>query len=63
MTLHDLHAIATRFNHQRVTEDLSERQEWLYDAVISELMYRRRQTRPMWKACACFLCLEAVDLD
>jgi hypothetical protein len=63
MTLSDLHAIATRFNHQRVSEDLSDRQEWLYDAVISELEYRRRVTRPFWKACACYLCVGPFPED
>ena len=57
----DLHAIAERFNRTRPTADLTERQEWLYDAIISELEYRRRQFRPSWKACSCYLCVSPFD--
>jgi hypothetical protein len=52
-----LHALAFRLMDLRRSADLSERQEWLWDAVISELEYRRRtHPRPAW-ACACQLCV------
>ena len=53
----DVHAIAGRFARQRVSADLTERQEWLWDACISELEYRRRTTRPLWRSCSCYLCV------
>lgn len=56
MTDRELHQIGFRFNFERQSADLTERQEWLWDAVVSELEYRRRTTRPTWKACACELC-------
>jgi hypothetical protein len=52
-----LHAVAHKMNHTRCTADLSEHQEWLYDAIISELEYRRRHARPIWSACACMFCI------
>jgi hypothetical protein len=57
MSSQELHAIAGRFNRQRPMADLTERQEWFYDAIVSELEYRRRRARPTWSACACYLCL------
>jgi hypothetical protein len=52
-----LHALAFRLMNLRTGEDLSDAQEWLWDAVISELEYRRRNhPRPQW-ACACQLCI------
>lgn len=56
-TTQDLHAIAGSFDRRRISEDLSSRQEWLYDAVISELEYRRRVTRPIWRSCSCRYCV------
>jgi hypothetical protein len=50
-----------RMNRNRTSADLTEHQEWLYDAIISELEYRRRNTRPVWRACACFLCVPPFD--
>lgn len=52
-----LHAVAMKMNRERTSGDLSEHQEWLFDAIVSELEYRRRQTRPVWRACSCFLCV------
>lgn len=57
MTSNELHQIAGRFARQMREQDLTERQEWLFDACISELEYRRRVTRPTWRACACYLCV------
>ena len=63
MSSRELHAVAERFNRQRTTQDLTERQEWFYDAIISELEYRRRRARPTWSACACYLCIGPFDLE
>jgi hypothetical protein len=52
-----LHSIVARFNRDRASADLTDAQEWLWDACISELEYRRRHCRPAWKACACQYCL------
>lgn len=56
LSLRELHAIAMRFDRDRQGQDLTEAQEWLYDALVSELEYRRRQARPTWSACSCWLC-------
>lgn len=52
-----LHGIAARFDRDRRTADLSEAQEWLFDRVVEELEYRRREARPSWKACSCQFCI------
>ena len=52
-----LHAILGRFDRMRTGEDLTDAQEWLYDRCVSELEYRRRQTRPIWQACSCRYCI------
>lgn len=53
----DLHAIAGRFARQRRCVDLTDRQEWLWDACVSELEYRQRTTSPSWQRCSCHLCI------
>lgn len=63
MTSAGLHGILGRFDRQRQGQDLSEGQEWLYDACVSELEYRRRTTRPMWRACACRYCIPPFPDD
>lgn len=57
----DVHAIAMRFLAQQAHEDLTENQEWLWRALVSELEYRRRQTRPFWKQCSCELCIPPFE--
>lgn len=52
-----VHALAFRLNSQRTSEDLSEAQEWLFDACVSELEYRHRQSGPGRLRCSCALCL------
>lgn len=52
----ECHSILFRFAHMRESEDLTDRQEWLHDALVSELEYRRRHARPAWKACSCQFC-------
>lgn len=56
-----IHAVLGRFDRMRRTQDLSDAQEWLYDACISELQYRRRIARPTWTACSCWYCFEPVE--
>jgi len=56
MSSNELHGIAGSFARERQSADLSDAQEWLWDAVISELEYRRRQARPTWSACSCWFC-------
>lgn len=56
MTSRELHGIAMRFDRDRHHTDLTAAQEWLFDAVVSELEYRRRSARPTWSACSCWLC-------
>lgn len=56
MSSEDLHAVAHRFLSLQTTADLTERQEWLWGALISELEYRWRRTRPTWRRCNCGLC-------
>jgi len=51
-----LHAIAHRFLNMQTTADLTERQEWLWEALISELEHRHRNARPAWQRCQCGLC-------
>jgi hypothetical protein len=58
LPLATLHAIPMTFDRRRRTEDLTGAQEWLYDACVSELSYRRRHTRPVWRACSCYLCFD-----
>jgi hypothetical protein len=45
----------------RRTQDLSDAQEWLYDACVSELQYRKRTARPTWTACSCWYCFEPSE--
>lgn len=52
-----LHGLLGKFDRMRQSSDLSEQQEWLYDACVSELEYRRRVTRPIWKCCSCRYCV------
>jgi len=56
MTSREIHAIAFRFNYERKEADLSEQQEWLYDALISELEWRRSHARWPEGRCSCELC-------
>lgn len=60
-----LHGTAMMFNRLRGEQDLSERQEWLYDRIIDELEWRCVETlrvRP-WDACTCFLCLSPFPTE
>ena len=52
-----LHGLALKLMNLGMREDLSARQEWLWDAVISELEWRRRRDLGTFRACACMLCV------
>jgi len=49
-----------RFLREQKDEDLSERQEWLWDQVVRELEYRNRHRRP-GDRCTCELCWSPFD--
>jgi len=52
-----LHGLLFKMERDRQHQDLTAAQEWLWDAGISELEYRRRNTRPIWQSCSCRLCV------
>jgi len=52
----ELHALGGRLFNLSRTQDLSSRQEWLWDALQSELQYRRRRGLP-GRFCVCALCV------
>jgi hypothetical protein len=56
-----IHAMAERFNRNRVSTDLSDRQEWLYDALVSELEFRHRNAGRGEQRCACYLCIPPFE--
>lgn len=51
-----LHGLALRLMRLGCTQDLSQGQEWLWSACISELEYRWRRA-PVRERCSCQLCL------
>lgn len=57
MTSKEVHAVALKFRRDQEHHDLTEAQEWLWGALISELEYRHRNTKPAWQRCACELCV------
>jgi hypothetical protein len=58
-----LHGIATSLLKGQETEDLSDRQEWLWNAIISELEWRWHRKRPVWQRCSCYLCVPPFPDD
>lgn len=53
-----IHGIALRLRQQEWDgHPLSSQQEWLWRALVSELEYRSRTTKPAWLRCACELCV------
>lgn len=57
-----VHGLTLRLEAERRASDTSDGQEWLFDACLSELAYRRRRTVVAdW--CTCDLCMRLVDLD
>ena len=59
----EAHQIAFRLQHEREVDVLSDPQEWLWDALISELEHRRRNARWPQRRCSCALCFGPFDFD
>ncbi len=57
-----LHGLALRLMSDSTRQDLTDGQEWLWSAVISELEYRHRAARPEAR-CACELCIPPFPGD
>lgn len=56
LTSRECHGIALKLHRGRTSADLSDAQEWLWEAVISELEYRWRHPSTEWFWCSCELC-------
>lgn len=52
-----LHGLGIRLQRDMRHIDISAGQQWLFDAVVSELEYRHRRTRPTARRCSCELCV------
>lgn len=59
----ELHQVAFRLHHERTEADLSRGQEWLWEALVSELEYRRRRARWPERRCSCELCFAPFPDD
>ncbi len=57
MPSNSLHGLALRLMRDGESEDLSDAQEWLWSACISELEYRHRSAPKGEQRCACMLCI------
>jgi hypothetical protein len=57
-----LHGLALRLMTESTRHDLSDGQEWLWSAVISELEWRNRQRAPL-ERCSCELCVQPFPDD
>lgn len=56
-----LHGLALRLMKMGQAKDLSDGQEWLWGAVVSELEYRRRRDLGTVRACSCMLCIPPFE--
>jgi len=52
-----VHGIAFRLMQEERTADISDRQEWLWNACISELEWRHVNEPRFLKRCSCELCV------
>jgi hypothetical protein len=57
----NLHAIAIKLQRRSRTEDLSDRQEWLFNLLCHELELRQRIGPPEYPRCNCELCVSPFD--
>lgn len=57
MPSNSLHGLALRLMRDAETRDLTDNQEWLWSACISELEYRWRNAPKGEQRCACYLCI------
>lgn len=58
-----LHGIAGKLQRKGMAEGLSEREEWLWAVVISELEWRNTHGSAEWPFCSCEFCFVGVDAD
>lgn len=56
-----LHSMAVKLGRLRNTTGISARQEWLWDALISELEYRHLHEPDVGARCCCELCWVPYD--
>lgn len=56
MTSQDLHALALAVRNRQQHRDLTLKECWLFDTIISELEYRARNWKTGWRWCTCELC-------
>lgn len=56
LDIRQVHAIAFKLNAERTTAELSDAQEWLFDLLVDDLDYRRRNTTWPERRCSCSLC-------
>lgn len=56
MTSSELHGLAGRLQRGFTDDALTDRQDWLLEAVLSELGYRHRSRRSAWDRCWCAFC-------
>lgn len=64
MSSQQLHSIGGKLQRERFEGGgISDRQEALWDAVISELEYRRRRSKSIWDTCSCQLCVSPFPED
>jgi hypothetical protein len=59
----ELHAVAFRLQHERMQAGLTDAQEWLFDALVSELEFRRRRATWPSRKCSCELCIGPFEFD
>lgn len=63
-THRELHGIAGRLVLEQHHHELSRGQEWLWEAVVSELEWRFLHPGPQWEWCCCSLCfVDTIDHD
>lgn len=60
-TTRALHGIALKMNHGRTLFELSDPQEWLWDAIISELEWRNAHPLEFGLRCSCYLCVSPFE--
>lgn len=63
MSHRDVHAVAIRLLNSQHFADWTPGQRWLWEALVSELEYRRRSARWPDRKCSCELCFGPFDDD
>lgn len=62
-TSRELHAIVGTFDRHRVSADLTDRQEWLYDRIVQELERRHKGEKRLLARCWCRYCVSPFPGD